>query len=80
MNSFRYLNILLFIFLFNIIIICICLEDTINTNDLDESAQCFYQEKDFYKEKEEIIYEIINNNFNKTLFIQFKSVDSITIY
>ena len=80
MNSFRYLNILLFIFLFNIIIICICLEDTINTNDLDESAQCFYQDKDFYKEKEEIIYEIINNNFNKTLFIQFKSVDSITIY
>ena len=80
MNSFRYLNILLFIFLFNIISICNCFEDTINTNDLDESAQCFYQEKDFYKEKEEIIYEIINNNLNKTFFIQFKSVDSITIY
>lgn len=57
-----------------------CLEEIINTKDLNEITQCFYQEKSIYAEKQEIIYEIINNNYDKTIFIQFKSIESIIIY
>ena len=60
---------------------CNCLEETIDTKDLNELTQCFYQEKNIYGENEEITYEIINNNnLDKTLFIQFKSIDSLNIY
>ena len=57
-----------------------CIEEIINSKDLNEITQCFYQEKSTFSDKEEIIYEIINNNYNKTLFIQFRSIESITIY
>ena len=81
MNSYQILNnIIIFTISFNLIIISNCFEDIINTNDLNELSQCFYQEKISYEEKEEITYEILNNNFDRTLFIQFKSVDSIIIY
>ena len=81
MNSYQILNnIIIFTIFFNLIIISNCFEDIINTNDLNELSQCFYQEKISYEEKEEITYEILNNNFDRTLFIQFKSVDSIIIY
>ena len=79
MNSFKYK-----LFYFSIILLLIkyinCLEEIINIKDLDETLQCFYQEKTSYGEKEEIIYELINYNFDKTLFLQFSSVDSIYIY
>ena len=57
-----------------------CLEELIELKDLYETSQCFYLEKTSYGEREEIIYELINNNLEKTLFLQFTSVDSIYIY
>ena len=74
-NSFSLFGIILYL-----IINCNCFEQIINTEDLDEFSQCFYQEKSTFGEKEEITYEIINNLLDKTLFIQFKNVDSIVIY
>lgn len=60
---------------------CNCSEQTIEAKDLNELTQCFYQDKKIYGESEEITYEILNNNnLDKTLFIQFKSVDSINIF
>ena len=53
---------------------------TINLNNLDESIQCFHLEKMTFGEKEEIIYELINNNLDKILFIQFQAVQSAFIY
>ena len=53
---------------------------TINLNDLDDSTQCFNVEKMNFGESDEIIYEIINNRLEKTLFIQYKAVLSIFIY
>ena len=53
---------------------------TINLNNLDESIQCFHLEKMTFGEKEEIIYELINNNLYKILFIQFQAVQSAFIY
>ena len=57
-----------------------CQTETINLNDLDDSTQCYNIEKMNFGESEEIIYEIINNKLEKTLFIQYKAVLSIFIY
>jgi len=53
---------------------------TINLNNLDDTIQCFYFEKMTFGEKEEIIYELINNKLDKILFIQFQAVQSVFIY
>ena len=70
----------LYIIIIYLIINTYCIEEIINTKDLNEITQCFYQEKSTYAEKEEIVYEIINNNYNKTLFIQFRAIELLSIY
>ena len=80
MNSILNKLFFIFIIIHFLLINTNCFEEIINAKDLDEITQCFYQEKNIYGEKEEIIYEITNNNLAKTLFIQFKSVESIIIY
>ena len=67
--------------LFIYLLVCTnCQTETINLNDLDDSTQCYNIEKMNFGESEEIIYEIINNKLEKTLFIQYKAVISIFIY
>ena len=67
--------------LFIYLLVCTnCQTETINLNDLDDSTQCYNIEKMNFGESEEIIYEIINNKLEKTLFIQYKAVISIFLY
>ena len=67
--------------LFIYLLVCTnCQTETINLSDLDDSTQCYNIEKMNFGESEEIIYEIINNKLEKTLFIQYKAVISIFIY
>ena len=80
MNSSKKFYFSLFAIILYVIINCNCLEETLNLEDLNEISQCFYQEKSTFGEKEEVTYEIINNVLDKTLFVQFKNVDSIVIY
>ena len=60
--------------------ICYCHNEIIDINSLNEITQCFKVEKNTFGEKEEIDYELINDGLHKTIFIQFKSVESIIIY
>ena len=80
MNSLKNISFSLFVIILYIITNCNCIEHTINSEDLNEISQCFYHEKSTFGEKEEITYEIINNILDRTLFVQFKNVDSIVIY
>ena len=73
----NYFILLIFILLpFN----CDCHNEIIDINSLNEITQCFQVEKSTFGEKEEISYELMNDGFHKTIFIQFKSVESIIIY
>ena len=45
-----------------------------------ESPQCFHFEEMAIEENEEITYELENNNLAKTMFIQYKFIESIFIY
>ena len=59
---------------------CNCHNEIIDINSLNEITQCFQVEKSTFGEKEDISYELMNEGLHKTIFIQFKSVESIIIY
>jgi len=59
---------------------CNCNNEIIDINSLNEITQCFHVEKSAFGEKEEIAYELINDGLHKTVFIQFKSIESIIIH
>ena len=53
---------------------------SININDLNEDISCFTYERESIDDKFDITYELTNSKLNRTLFIQYKSIESIKIY
>ena len=80
MNHIKNKKFISFVIIVYLFINCDCNYEIINIKNLNEVIQCFYLEKITYGKKEEITYELLNDQLNKTLFIQFKSIESIYIF